>query len=164
MMKVQKAYNGNYNWKIELVKDKPPVSIPKKTLAVRTNSYTFLKRFGAMVQASKLIDWLPISTYMELSTAEGFEILNFFSNLTSGLTIGSSQSKSSLGSSIWSNIFSPFLTRLLIFSSKWRLKGQYLLMKQGNILTYCHFPLSWFIQSAVYILKLILQTLLLSSR
>jgi hypothetical protein len=50
--KAQKAYNDNYKRKIELVKDKAPVSTLKKTLAVRTNSYTFLKRLGAMLQAS----------------------------------------------------------------------------------------------------------------
>ena len=56
LIKAQKAYDDNYyNRKIELVKDKTPVSIPKKTLAVRTNSYVFLKRLGAMLQASKLI-------------------------------------------------------------------------------------------------------------
>jgi len=52
LKKAQKAYDDNYKRKIELVKDKAPASISKKTLAVRTNSYTFLKRLGAMLQAS----------------------------------------------------------------------------------------------------------------
>jgi len=164
MRKAQKTHSDNYNRTIVLTKDKTPVLIPKKTFAVRINSYTFGNRLGVMLLASNWIGWLCISIYLELSSAEGFEILNSFSNLASGFTIGSSILKSSSGSSIWSSTFSPFPVRLLAFSSKWRLEGQCFLMKQGNILTYCHFPLSAFIQAAVCILNIILRILLSPSR